>query len=296
MDFGKLPSVDHVRFALPADDELTRQALSPPGARPLVRVGCPVWSKKEWIGTWIPKGTPVKEILHHYSRQFSTVEMNNVFYGIPDPKTVQGWRDATPEGFRFCPKFFQGISHGGDLEATGKLTQEFCSVMRTLENRLGLSFLQLPPHFGPEQIRGLETFLKRLPRDYEVAVEFRHPGWFEHPSLKLEAWDLLYHFKATAVITDVAGRRDVLHSSLPSPRAMVRFVGNDLHASDYTRIDAWVEKLAGWFAAGLRELYFFVHETDDTHAPELAAYFIEKLNARCKLSIPVPQKEQLTLF
>ncbi len=35
------------------------------------------------------------------------------------------------------------------------------------------------------------------------------------------------------IITDTAGRRDVVHMHLPVPRALIRFVGNSLHPTDY---------------------------------------------------------------
>jgi hypothetical protein len=87
----------------------------------------------------------------------------------------------------------------------------------------------------------------------------------------------------------VAGRRDVLHMRLTTPSAMIRFVGNNLHPTDYTRIDAWVERLKVWFANGLQQLYFFVHEPDNITSPELATYLIEKLNRVCGFNLKPPK-------
>ena len=44
------------------------------------------------------------------------------------------------------------------------------------------------------------------------------------------------------------------------------------------------------FDKGLRQLYFFVHEPDNTLAPELATYFIEKLNQACGFDLKPPKK------
>src|SRR5437588_5367365 len=40
-------------------------------------------------------------------------------------------------------------------------------------------FLQLPPSFGPVHLPKLETFLNFWPSDVRLAVEVRHPKFFE---------------------------------------------------------------------------------------------------------------------
>lgn len=76
----------------------------------------------------------------------------------------------------------------------------------------------------------------------------------------------------SAVITDVAGRRDVCHAQLTASTVLVRFVGNSLHPSDYTRVSEWSERLKYWIESGLESAYFFTHEPDNLLAPELAAF------------------------
>lgn len=80
------------------------------------------------------------------------------------------------------------------------------------------------------------------------------------------------------VITDVAGRRDVCHLRLTTNTVLVRFVGNNLHPTDYSRIDDWVRRLEYWFSNGLHQVYFFTHEPDNLMAPDLAIYLVEKLD------------------
>ena len=80
--------------------------------------------------------------------------------------------------------------------------------------------------------------------------------------------DALAARSVAAVITDVAGRRDVLHGYITAPRSMVRFVGNGLIDSDYQRLEEWVFKLSDW---NLTENYFFPHQPDNILAPEAAA-------------------------
>jgi uncharacterized protein YecE (DUF72 family) len=76
---------------------------------------------------------------------------------------------------------------------------------------------------------------------------------------------------------------------LTTPDAFIRFVGNDLHPTDYTRIDEWVNRIHEWKNAGIRSVYFFMHQNEEVHSPEAARYLIQQLNKVCGLSIPEPE-------
>jgi uncharacterized protein YecE (DUF72 family) len=132
--------------------------------------------------------------------------------------------------------------------------------------------------------------------DGPAHVEFRHAEFFRRGVLHPAAAELLARRGAGAVITDVAGRRDVCHATLTVSELMLRFVGNGLHASDFTRIDAWLDRLADWHARGLRRVYAFVHQPDDHVAPELIRAIGERAGAR-GLAVHVPRaRGQLSLL
>ena len=305
MDFGKLPSVDRIDFRLPPppapqEARSLRVLKASPSGLSTVRAGCPVWAQKQWIGKVYPLGTRPADFLHHYSRQFSTIELNITHYRIPTPEAVIEWREQTPPGFRFCPKWPQEISHHRFLQQSEDLKTLFCDSLSHLGDRMGSSFLQLAPGFSPQYLSVLKRFLASIPRDFPVCVEFRHAGWFENHALIPAAFDALEAAGAGTVITDVAGRRDVAHLSLTAPRSIIRFVGNSLHHTDHERIDAWVPRLKLWLASGLRELDFCIHQPDNVLEPELIHYFIEALNARAGLRVrdwtPMDQGTQLSLI
>ena len=92
-----------------------------------------------------------------------------------------------------------------------------------------------------------------------------------------------------AIITDTAGRRDCAHMRLTVPRAFIRYVGNSLHPSDYTRMDAWVQRMKYWLDNGLQELYFFMHMHDEADSPELTIYLVDKMNKECGLNLIKPK-------
>lgn len=292
MDFGKLSDISLVDFTLPPDHPDTLPFLQQfkRTEKPQVYIGLPVWVNKSWVGSWYPAGMPEKDALHWYGKQFNTIELNSSHYHIPGQSTIERWLQVTPQGFKFCPKFPQLISHESQLRHTADLTAAFCSAIAGLEDKLGDSFLQLPPYFGPKQLPDLEAFVQFIPETIPFTVELRHPDWYIDNVASLELFEVLQKYKVGTVLTDVAGRRDVLHMRLTTPSAMVRFVGNSLHPTDYTRIDAWVQRLKVWFENGLQQLYFFVHEPDNTLAPDLALYLIKELNKVCNLDIKLPKK------
>lgn len=306
MKFGKLPDIEAVDFTLPPDDPGTGPALaraSDEGRNLKFFIGCTGWAMKEWVGKVYPPGTRSSDYLRAYSRQFNTIELNTTHYRIPDAATITKWYRETPADFRFCPKVPQVISHRRDLGLGSDQLMAFCESVGQLEEKLGCCFLQLPPYFGIDQLGVLSRFADRFPKHIPLAIELRHESWFNSAQNREAVFEMLEAANIATVITDVAGRRDVLHMRLTNGVVLVRFVGNGLHPSDYTRIDAWVERILRWLQKGLDTIYFFPHEPDNLLAPELAAYLWEKIsgleNVESRgpsLSEAGPTGGQMTLF
>ncbi|MEM0998501.1 MAG: DUF72 domain-containing protein [Bacteroidota bacterium] len=294
MKFGKLLDLNGVDWALPADHPRTGSVLaaSPrPATQPLrIYLGATGWSNKEWVGTWYPKGTKAANYLNHYSRQFNTIEFNTTHYRIPSADLVARWYAGAQSGFRFCPKVPQQISHRARLQAEDA-TIRFVEVLRGLGEKLGPIFLQLPDYHGPEQAQLVLDFLRDWPADLGLYFEFRHPDWFNgsHPGAQ-RVFDALEAAGQGMVVTDVGGRRDVLHMELTNSILVLRFVGNGLHPSDYTRTDEWVERLQEWNEAGLREAYLFLHQPEMEQVPEFTAYWAQALNGALGGAAPIPRK------
>jgi uncharacterized protein YecE (DUF72 family) len=302
MDFGRLSDLRYVDFRLPPDHPDTAAVLAHGAAStpPELFVGCPIWTNKAWLGSYFPAGIREADYLHHYARQFNSLELNTTHYRIPDAPTVRKWRDAVPPGFRFCPKLPQSISHDRALYNADDLTLTFCRSIRELNDRLGWCFLQLPPTFGPENLSRLERYLLDFPAGVPLAVELRHPSWFSDAVAFAAVAALLEALNKNLVLTDVAGRRDVLHMRLTTPAAFIRFNGHGLVNSDYQRADAWAERIAHWLQQGLRTVYFFVHQKDILHTPRWTQHFLARLNGLTGLAVPaphvIPQPVQGSLF
>ena len=281
MDFGKLSNIDGVDFTLQPDTRHNERALAKGAAAvPHIYIGATGYNMKEWVGKWYPSGTKDKDFLKAFGKQFNTIEHNTTHYRIPDFSTVTRWRDDTPADFRFCPKIPQVFSHARDLGLSHPELHTFWDRMVDFGEKMGCCFLQLPPYFEPKFLPVLERFIKKWPRSVPLAVEVRHESFFDGTFPGASFFDILEDAGMCAVITDVSGRRDVCHTRLTTPVAMIRFVGNNLHGTDYSRVDAWVERIALWFESGLREVYFFTHEPDNLLAPDLAEYVHEIFKKR----------------
>jgi uncharacterized protein YecE (DUF72 family) len=291
MDFGKLQDISDVDFTLPPDNPLTAKTLGLATKTPnqSIYLGPPIWANKDWIGKIYPNNAKEKDFLHYYTRQFNTIELNVTHYQIPTFETIQRWKDAAADGFKFCPKFPQVISHDRQLVGCEALTNAFCNAVLGLDEHLGMTFLQLSPSFNPRQIKFLEKYLQSLPPDFPVSVEFRHPDWFNDAKIWTKTCEMLAKMKVGTVISDVAGRRDVLHNTLTTPNLTLRFVGNELHPTDYTRVDAWCNRLITWLEMGLKNAYIFVHCGENKFAPELTKYWIERLNTLANVHIQAPK-------
>jgi uncharacterized protein YecE (DUF72 family) len=304
MDFGKIRNISNTDFTLPDDRPETLAVLASSKSSilhsPEIYIGCPVWGEKEWIGLIYPEGAKKKDFLRYYSRQFNTAEINASFYSIPPVSVVQRWKASVPPDFRFCPKVPQQISHERRLVHCETLNMIFCDTIRHLGDNLGHSFLQLPPDFSPAEATKLKDYVETFPEGIPLAVEFRHPGWFSDPNIFRRTFDWLEKREITSVITDVAGRRDVLHTRLTTSTAFIRFVTNDRHPSDFVRMEQWALRLKKWLDAGLQRLYFMAHTTESSLNPVMAGYMIGQMNKHCGLRLkeymPLNRPEQKGLF
>lgn len=302
MKFGKAFDLSSIHFELPLDPlanrpRLDRYELGTDGERPNIFIGATGWSMKEWVGKWYPEKTKAADYLKHYGEQFNTIELNTTHYRIPDKDSIRRWYETVPTDFRFCPKVPQSISHRNDFGTNGGELQQFVGSLDGLKEKMGCAFAQLPPYFGADRLKQLETFLDRWPRLLPLAVEVRHESWFSDPFATEALMDALAARQIAAVITDVAGRRDVLHNYVTAPRTMIRFVGNGLVPTDYSRMKEWADKLKAW---NLPETYFFPHQPDNLLSPDAAAWFSQHLKAMDFAIVRGPSEwagpEQMSLF
>jgi uncharacterized protein YecE (DUF72 family) len=299
MDFGRVPEneLNTVNFKLPKEPAWNGDILKgKPAKSPKIYMGCAKWGRKEWIGKIYPKGTKDAQFLDEYVKHYNSIELNATHYKLYNPADIKKWAAKANGDFLFCPKVYQGISHFGNLKDKQFLTDTFLSGIVAFEKNLGPVFLQVSDKFSPKRKEELFQYLEALPKDVSFFLEVRHPDWFTANHFN-ELLTQLKNLKIGSVITDTAGRRDCCHMHLTVPKAFIRYVGNSLHATDFTRIDDWVKRIKYWLENGLTELYFFMHMHDEATSPELTVYLVEQINKVCKLNLKAPKFiEPLKLF
>ena len=291
MNFGQVPTrqLNKIDFELPAEPPINDSVLKGKTAKKsAVYVGCAKWSRKEWIGTVYTEGTKEKDFLHEYAKRFNSVELNATHYKLYKAADLAKWVDQVGSGnFKFAPKLYQGITHFGNLRGKEILTDVFLQNIISLGKHLGPVFIQVADKFSPKRKEELFGYLGSLPRDVQFFLEVRHPDWFVKPEAD-ELFTALRKLKVGSVITDVAGRRDCCHMHLTVPKAFIRFVGNNLHKTDFARIDAWVQRMKYWLDKGIKEIYFFMHMPDEAISPKASFYLVKRLNEVCGPILPEP--------
>jgi uncharacterized protein YecE (DUF72 family) len=292
MEFGKINAeeLESVDFSFPADRPETGRILAEQSKpeKPSVFVGCAKWGRKDWIGNIYPPGTKESDFLPLYAKHFNSIELNATFYKIPSAKQAGEWASHVGKNFLFVPKVSNSISHIHRLKNVEERLGWFLKGIEGFGENLGAVFLMLHPNMGPKSLDTLEAFIGLLPKEIKLFVELRHEGWYKKQDGAHDVFDVLERHSVGAVITDVAGRRDCMHMRLTTGQAFIRFVGNDLHPSDYTRIDAWAERIRTWMDAGLQRLFFFLHENEEVHSPVIAKYAIQQINRVCGTNLTEP--------
>ncbi len=276
-------------------------------------IGCPIWANKDWVDSLYPAGTKPADYLRVYAQQLTTVEGNTTFYAVPAQATVQRWVEETPETFRFCPKLPRTISHAGKLMDHLEEALQFLAVMSQLGTRLGPLFLQLPPRYAPAMIADLREFLASWPAHAPLAVEVRHPAWFDAPHHATLQSMLASHQMArvnidTRPIRGLDGDK-ILQSSvyerllqareqkpnLPivsEPTAsftFLRYIGHPQLEHNTPFLDEWADHLAAWLRAGL-DTYVFCHCPDERLDPQLCRELHQRVSTRVPIP-PLPQGE-----
>lgn len=253
-------------------------------------LGCPVWSCAAWVGHFLTDDARQRDYLPQYTTVFNTVEGNSTFYALPSHETTRRWAQESAEGFQFALKFPREISHDQRLVRAERETAKFLEIARILQNgnRLGPSFLQLPPAFASHQLATLEAYLRHLVReDIPLAVEVRHGDFFDEGHVENELNALLTELQIDRVLFDSRPLfsaapsdpaetesqrrkpRSPLRRTVTGKHPFLRLVGrNDLEA---TRpwLEEWAPHIANWLRQGLQP-FVFTHTPDDFHAPAMA--------------------------
>ncbi|NMG74910.1 DUF72 domain-containing protein [Aromatoleum diolicum] len=207
------------------------------------------FSYKEWLGSFYPEKLPPDAMLHYYAERFTTVEINNTFYRMPDESMLARWAEQVPPEFSFTLKAPRRITHEQRLRESESSVTEFVRRAAALGDKLGVLLFQLPP-FLRKDVHRLRDFLAGLPSDKRYAFEFRHASWQDD-----EVYEALRSLGALYCVTDTDEGETPFVATTEC--AYIR-----LRRTHYDDADlrAWVERIA---AQPLTRAYvYFMHEDE----------------------------------
>ncbi len=234
--------------------------------QPCVRAGTSGFAFPKWRGDFYPSQLPPDKLLSHYAQVLPTVEVNSTFYRMPSEATLQAWAGQTPRGFRFALKAHRRITHTKRLEDVETELRWSLDRFCALGDRLGPVLFQCPPSLRCD-LRRLERFLAALPPRTAVAMEFRHPSWFQEAT-----YDLLRRYRVALCTAEDEESCDPVVWTAP-------FGYWRLHRLRYdrTELQAWAERAR---RAPVQELFcYFTHETGP-EAVTFAREFMELATGR----------------
>ena len=213
----------------------------------------------EWKhGAFYPEGMPASGMLSHYASVFGSVEINYTFRRFPSEKTLTGWRDQTPAGFRFTLKANQRITHIRRLKEAGAEVRAFIERSQALGDRLGPILFQCPPglKFDEAVIR---AFADDVPPGVAAAMEFRHASWDA-------AWPVLAESGIARCVADTDDT-EVAEGALSwRPFGFLR-----LRRAEYSDADLalWAGRIRSALDGGADVYCYFKHE-DSAAGPRMA--------------------------
>ncbi|MCX2788296.1 DUF72 domain-containing protein [Vibrio sp. Sgm 5] len=266
-----------------------------------LRLGLTMWSHNQWQQSFYGSGTKPAERLEKYAQVFHTVEGNTTFYATPTLNTVQNWKAATHDNFKFTFKLPKAITHEQMLRGCDEQLRDFMKVMEPLHERVGQWTIQLPAAFGPEHLDRLKKFCASFPPNFPLGVEVRHMAFFSkgEEERALNQWllesgidriimDSRPVFAAqptTEAVIDAHQKkpRVPVHAIATAKHPMIRFISHPDMEDNLRFFEPWLQKLPMWIEQGIQP-YLMIHTPDNVLAPELAEKLYKQL--QLKLSLP----------
>ncbi len=146
--------------------------------------------------------------------------MDSTYYNIPSRLVVRGWKERTPEDFKFTLKFPKIITHDKKLDDVSKYLYSFFYALEPLIDKTLALLIQLPPYLSANRgFSSLQNMVTKLDKRFKYALEVREPTWFD---------DVVYDFLKEKNISFVWSVRNELKTPplLTSNQIYIRFIGD----------------------------------------------------------------------
>jgi uncharacterized protein YecE (DUF72 family) len=289
-----------------------------------VLIGTTSWADRTLVSSgafYAKRSMTARARLAYYASRFPLAEIATTFRFPPTPEVSAQWVERTPPGFTFDVRAWSLLSGAPTLpdslwpdmqdavrerkrdlrrlypshlapEAFEECWARFGHALGPLRDadRLGVVILQYPGWFSPRPEAWAEMALlpSRLP-GFRLAVELRHPNWFEGDACEGTLEWLEEHGLALVCVDGPAdGPRAVPGvAAATADVAVVRFVGRRSEEEHpwtapyrYTRaeLDAWAPKLHALASSAL-EVHVLMDNCWGSDAVDNAAELAELLRA-----------------
>jgi len=237
-----------------------------------INIGTSGWHYDHWQGAFYPKDLPKNDRFGFYLKHFSTVEINNTFYQLPEEKTLRDWRDQAGEEFNFSIKASRYITHMKKLKDPKDAAANFFRAIEPIKSRSDVILFQLPPRFRYNGER-LKSFLEILPDTYRYAFEFRDKSWENE-----KVYRLLSNNNAALCIYDMEGRTSP--GEITSDFIYVRLHGpGRAYEGSYDKqtLSGWAGAFSTWSSKG-KEVFCYFDNDQNGYAAKNAMTLKNMLN------------------
>ena len=224
-----------------------------------LNIGTSGWHYEHWRGPFYPDHLGPADMLSHYCRHFSTVEINNSFYRLPVENTLADWRRTAPDEFCFSVKASRYITHMKKLKDFGQPLETFLNRIGGLQNRLGPVLFQLPPRWKFNAKR-LKEFVAGLPDGFRFVLEFRDPSWYDR-----RAFDILTDRGVALCIHDMRGSEAPRQQT--AEFVYVRLHGPQTYSGRYDKqtLSGWAGAFSSWKRQG-KDIFCYFNNDAQGHA------------------------------
>lgn len=200
-----------------------------------LRVGTSGWRH---LADFYPPRTREADMLAVYADEFSLVEIDSTFQGVPGIERIASWAESVGDDFRFHVLAFGGLClhqlrpgakpqpgvswRDYAVPAPDFLFGEFAAALEPLGARLGAVTMQFPAYFGAsaeseDYLAECRANLPGLP----LAVEFRDPSWLTGNERLERTQEILIDHEIALVATDFESAADAPPLTCAATRADV---------------------------------------------------------------------------
>jgi uncharacterized protein YecE (DUF72 family) len=222
-----------------------------------IHIGTSGWHYKHWKGTFYPAGIADKDQFAFYSGIFSTVEINNSFYRLPEAETFKEWKKSSPENFLFAVKGSRFITHMKKLNVDKETVRNFFARAGKLGKKLGPVLFQLPPRWNLNAER-LESFLRLLPVKHRYTFEFRNQSWYQE-----EVYQILEKYNVAFCIYELERHQSPLKKTADFVYIRLHGPGAKYQGS-YTKknLQKWAGRIKEWSSKGTDVYVYFDNDQE----------------------------------